>query len=129
MAKLANQIMVASNIAGMSEALVLSAKGGVNPETVFQAVRAGLAGSTVLEAKAPMVLEGNFKPGFRIELHIKDLQNALDTAARLGVPTPLSRSIIDMMRELQEAGKGGDDHGGLIQYYETWAKTEVRSCK
>ena len=78
--KLANQIIVALNIAAMSEALVLATKAGVNPETVFDAVKGGLAGSTVLNAKAPMVLAGNFKPGFRIELHIKDLQNALDTA-------------------------------------------------
>ena len=78
--KLANQIMVAGNIAAMAEALTLATKAGVNPEKVFQAVRGGLAGSTVLDAKAPMVLSGNFKPGFRIELHIKDLNNALDTA-------------------------------------------------
>lgn len=127
MAKLANQIMVASNIAGMSEALVLAAKAGVNPETVFKAVRSGLAQSTVLDAKAPMVLEGNFKAGFRIELHIKDLQNALDTASELSVPTPMSSSIIDMMKELQGDGKGADDHGGLIQYYEKWAKAQARS--
>jgi len=127
MAKLANQIMVASNIAGMSEALVLAAKAGVNPETVYQAVRSGLAGSTVLDAKAPLVLKGNFKPGFRIELHIKDLQNALDTARELDAPAPLSTSIIEMMKELQGDGKGADDHGGLIQYYEKKAKTEARS--
>jgi len=76
MTKLANQIIVALNIAAMSEAMVLAAKAGVNAEKVFQAIRGGLAGSTVLDAKMPLVLEGNFKPGFRIELHIKDLANA-----------------------------------------------------
>ena len=127
MAKLANQIMVASNIAGMSEALVLASKAGVDPSVVYQAVRAGLAGSTVLDAKAPMGLAGNFKPGFRIELHIKDLQNALDTAEQLEVPTPMSTAIIGMMRELQQDGKGGDDHGGLIQYYEKVSHITARA--
>ena len=126
MAKLANQIMVAANIAGMSEALTLAVKAGVNPETVYQAVRGGLAGSTVLDAKAPMVMAGNFKPGFRINLHIKDLQNALDTAEGLDSPAPLSALIIDMMRKLDADGHGGDDHGGLIQYYEAQAGVEVR---
>ena len=82
--KLANQIIVALNIAAMSEAFVLATKAGVDPERVFNAIKGGLAGSTVLNAKAPMVLEGNYKPGFRIELHIKDLQNALDTAHETG---------------------------------------------
>lgn len=125
--KLANQIMVASNIAGMSEALVLAAKADVNPEKVFKAIRSGLAGSTVLDAKAPLVLAGNFKPGFRIDLHIKDLQNALDTASSIGTPTPVSNSIIEMMKALSSEGKGSDDHGGLIQWYEKQAKVEVRS--
>lgn len=105
--KLANQIMVAANIAGMSEALVLATKADVDPEKVFKAIRGGLAGSTVLDAKAPLVLDGNFKPGFRIDLHIKDLQNALDTAATVKTPTPLSDSIIEMMRSLSSDGKGG----------------------
>ena len=91
--KLANQIMVASNIAGMAEALVLATKAEVDPEKVFRAIRGGLAGSTVLDAKAPLVLKGNFKPGFRIDLHIKDLQNALDTAQSLDSPVPISSSV------------------------------------
>ncbi len=78
--KLANQVIVALNIAAMSEAFVLATKAGVDPERVFDAIKGGLAGSTVLNAKGPMVLNGNYKPGFRIQLHIKDLQNALDTA-------------------------------------------------
>ena len=124
--KLANQIMVAANIAGMSEALVLATKADVDPEKVFKAIRGGLAGSTVLDAKAPLVLDGNFKPGFRIDLHIKDLQNALDTAATVKTPTPLSDSIIEMMRSLSSDGKGSDDHGGLVQWYEKESGIEVR---
>jgi 2-hydroxy-3-oxopropionate reductase len=126
MTKLANQIIVALNIAAMSEAMVLAAKAGVNAEKVFQAIRGGLAGSTVLDAKMPLVLKGNFKPGFRIELHIKDLANALDTAHEIGVPVPLSGAVMEVMQALKVDGKGADDHGGIIQFYEKLAKVEVR---
>ena len=124
--KLANQIIVALNIAAMSEAFVLATKAGVDPERVFDAVKGGLAGSTVLNAKAPMVLEGNYKPGFRIELHIKDLQNALDTAHEAGVPIPLTSQVMEMMQALKVDGKQAEDHGGLIQFYERLAGVKVR---
>jgi 2-hydroxy-3-oxopropionate reductase len=124
--KLANQIIVALNIAAMSEAMVLATKAGVDPEKVFQAIRGGLAGSTVLDAKMPLALKGNFKPGFRIELHIKDLANALDTAHELGVPVPLSSAVMEVMQALKTDGKAGDDHGGIIQFYEQLAKIQVR---
>ena len=124
--KLANQIIVALNIAALSEAMVLATKAGVDPEKVFQAIRAGLAGSTVMDAKMPMILAGNFKPGFRIELHIKDLMNALDTAHELGVPIPLSGQVLEIMQALKVDGKAKNDHGGLIQFYEKLAKVEVR---
>jgi 2-hydroxy-3-oxopropionate reductase len=126
MTKLANQIIVALNIAAMSEAMVLAAKAGVDAEKVFEAIRGGLAGSTVLDAKMPLVLDGNFKPGFRIELHIKDLANALDTAHAVGVPVPLSGAVMEVMQALKVDGKGADDHGGIIQFYEKLAKIEVR---
>jgi len=125
--KLANQIIVAINIAAMSEAFVLAAKAGVDPEAVFTAIQGGLAGSTVLNAKAPMVLAGNYKPGFRIELHIKDLQNALDTAHELGVPVPLTSQIMEIMQALRVDGKQKDDHGGVIQFYEKLAGVKVRA--
>jgi 2-hydroxy-3-oxopropionate reductase len=124
--KLANQIIVALNIAAMSEALVLGAKAGVNPETIFKAIRGGLAGSTVLEAKAPMVLSGNFKPGFRIELHIKDLANALDTAHEVGAPLPLTSQVMEILQALKVDGKAGNDHSGIIQFYENLAKIAAR---
>lgn len=125
-AKLANQIIVALNIAAMSEAMVLATKAGVDPEKVFQAIRGGLAGSTVLNAKVPLALEGNFKPGFRIGLHIKDLANALDTAHEIGVPVPLTSGVMEIMQALKVDGKAGDDHGGIIQFYENLAKVNVR---
>ena len=124
--KLANQIIVALNIAAMSEALVLSKKAGVDPEKVYQAIRGGLAGSTVLDAKAPMALAGNFKPGFRIELHIKDIDNALRTAHDVGVPLPLTSSIFEIMQALKVAGKDKNDHSGIIELYEQLAAVTVK---
>lgn len=125
--KLANQIIVALNIAAMSEAMVLATKAGVDPEKVYQAIRGGLAGSTVLDAKAPMVLARNFKPGFRIELHIKDLQNALDTAHGIGVPIPLTSQVMEILQALKVDGKEKDDHSSIVQYYEKLAQIEVKS--
>jgi 2-hydroxy-3-oxopropionate reductase len=127
--KLANQVIVALNIAAMSEALVLATKSGVDPEKVFQAIKGGLAGSNVLNAKVPLVLDGNFKPGFRIELHIKDLANALDTAHEVGVPVPLTSGIMEIMQALKVDGRAGNDHGGIVQFYEKLAKVEVRRQK
>lgn len=124
--KLANQIIVALNIAAMSEAFVLATKAGVNPEKVFDAIKGGLAGSTVLNAKAPMVLNRNFKPGFRIELHIKDLMNSMDTAHKLNVPLPLTGQVLEMMQALKVDGKEKNDHSGLVQYFEKLAGIEVK---
>ena len=124
--KLANQIIVALNIAAMSEALVLATKAGVEPELVYEAIRGGLAGSTVLDAKAPLVMDRKFDPGFRIELHIKDLANVLETAHEIGVPLPLTAGVMEIMQALKVDGKQGDDHGGLIQYYEKAAQVEVK---
>jgi 2-hydroxy-3-oxopropionate reductase len=125
-AKLANQIMVGINIAAMSEALVLAVKSGVDPERVYRAVRGGLAGSAVLDAKAPLVMQGNFKPGFRIELHIKDLANALSAAHEVGVPLLLTSQVMEIMQALKVQGKAKDDHGGLVQFYEGLAGATVR---
>jgi 2-hydroxy-3-oxopropionate reductase len=124
--KLANQIIVALNIAAMSEAMVLATRANVDPEKVFKAIRGGLAGSTVLDAKMPLVLEGNFKPGFRIELHIKDLMNAVETAHNLDTPLLMTNQALEIMKALKVDGKQGDDHGGLIQFYENIAKVKVR---
>ena len=124
--KLANQIIVALNIAAVSEAMVLAAKAGVDPEKVYQAIRGGLAGSTVLDAKMPMILERNFKPGFRIELHIKDLMNAMNSAHQLGAPLPLTGQVLEMMYALKVDGKEKNDHSGLVQFYEKIAGIEVK---
>ncbi len=125
--KLANQVIVALNIAAVSEALVLAVKAGVAPLAVFDAIKGGLAGSTVMNAKVPMILEGNFKPGFRIDLHIKDLQNALDTAHELHAPIPLTAAVMEIMQGLKNKELGSCDHCALIQHYENLSMTKVRN--
>jgi 2-hydroxy-3-oxopropionate reductase len=125
--KLANQVIVALNIAAVSEALVLAQKAGVAPGAVVEAIRGGLAGSAVLEAKAPMMLAHEFKPGFRINLHIKDLNNAMDTSEDIGAPLPLTTAVLDVLRLLDAEDHGGEDHSGLVQYYEALAGTRLES--
>ncbi|MGN0203880.1 MAG: 2-hydroxy-3-oxopropionate reductase [Coprococcus sp.] len=117
-AKLANQIIVAVNIAAVSEALTFAQKAGADPELVYQAIRGGLAGSTVLDAKAPMMLAGNYKPGFRIELHIKDLNNALNAGHAISAPLPLTGQLMEIMQCLKADGCEKDDHSAIVKYYE-----------
>jgi 2-hydroxy-3-oxopropionate reductase len=127
--KLANQIIVAINIAAMSEALVLATKAGVDPDIIYKAIRGGLAGSTVLDAKAPLVMARKFDPGFRINLHIKDLNNIMETGHELGVPLPLSASVMEMMQALKVDGHGDKDHGSLVLFYEKLANILVEKQK
>ena len=124
--KLANQVVVALNIAAVSEAFMLSTRAGVDPQRVFEAIRGGLAGSTVMNAKVPMILDGNFKPGFRIDLHIKDLNNALETGHSVGAPMPLSALVMEMLQTLRQDGCGSDDHSAIAKYYEKIAGFEIR---
>ena len=115
--KLANQIIVACNIQALAEALTLAKRAGVDPELVFQAIRGGLAGSTVMEAKAPMMLSGNDKPGFKIDLHIKDLNNALDCAHSVGAPVPMTAAAQEVLQWLHAGGHGQEDHSAMVKYY------------
>ncbi len=116
--KLANQIIVACNIQALAEALTLAQKAGVDPELVFQAIKGGLAGSTVMNAKAPMMLEGNDKPGFRVDLHIKDLKNALDCAHMVGSPLPMTAEVQEVLQWLHNNGCGQNDHSAIAKFYE-----------
>jgi len=124
--KLANQIIVACNIAAMGEALVLATRAGLDPEVVFNAIKGGLAGSTVLNAKAPMVISRNFKPGFRIRLHQKDLRNALLAAESMKVALPLTSTVQQMLMALMNDGKGDLDHSALVTFTEQMANTEIK---
>lgn len=128
-AKLANQIVVAVNIAAVSEALTFAKKAGTDPELVYQAIRGGLAGSTVMDAKAPMMLGRNFKPGFRIELHIKDLNNALNAAHAISSPVPLTGQMMEIMQGLKADGYEKEDHSSIVKYYEKIANTTVEPSK
>lgn len=124
-AKLCNQVVVALNIAAVSEALVLAKKAGVDPELVYQAIRGGLAGSTVMDAKAPMIMDRNFKPGFRIDLHIKDLNNVIETSHGVGVPLPLTSQVMEIMQAIKVDGCGVEDHSSIVKFYEKLANIEV----
>ena len=124
-AKLANQIIVAINIAAVSEALTLAVKNGADPELVYKAIRGGLAGSTVLDAKAPMMMAHDFKPGFRIELHIKDLNNALNAAHATDTSLPITAEVMEIMQALKNDGCATEDHSAIVRYYEKISNTSV----
>ena len=127
--KLCNQIIVALNIAAVGEALTLGVKAGLDPQVIFQAIRGGLAGSTVMEAKVPMMIARSFNPGFKIKLHHKDLNNALSTAKDLGIPLPLSSLIQQILVALIADGKGENDHSAIATFFEKISRVEICSPK
>ncbi|HIM36762.1 MAG TPA: 2-hydroxy-3-oxopropionate reductase [Dehalococcoidia bacterium] len=124
--KLANQIIVALNIEALSEAMVLAQRAGVDPEKVFNAIRGGLAGSAVMEAKGPMMLDRNFQAGFRMRLHQKDLRNVLQTAQELNIPLPATALVQQMIGALINDGESESDHSAILHFIEGLAKVEVK---
>ncbi len=126
--KLANQIIVNNNIAIVSEAFVLAAKAGADPEKVYQAIRGGLAGSAVLDAKIPMIIERNFKPGGPIRINHKDIKNVVNTAHAIDVPIPYTAQLYEILQTLKIHGHMEDDHGGIVQYFEKLADVEVKKA-
>jgi len=125
--KLANQIIVNMGIAAVSEAMVLATRAGADPGRVFQAIRGGLAGSAVLEAKAPMMLRRDFKPGGKISINHKDVKNVIATAHELDVPLPLTAQLFEIMQALKVGGHMDEDHSGIVQYFERLADVGVES--
>lgn len=125
--KLANQIIVNMNIATVAEALTLATKAGVDPMKVYQAIRGGLAGSTVLDAKAPMMCSRNFVPGGTIRVNHKDIKNVLATAHEIDVPVPLTAQLFEIQQALKVAGHMDDDHAGYVRYFESLAGITVES--
>ena len=123
--KLANQIMVALHLSAVAEAMVFAEKAGVDTELVDNAIRGGLAGSTVLDAKMNMILDRNFKPGGPIWMHTKDLINVRDAALAIDAPIPLTTQILEAMKAMKADGKSNDDHCGIIQYWEKLANVTV----
>jgi len=123
--KLCNQVVVAINIAAVSEAMMLGQLSGVEPEKIFEAIKGGLAGSTVMNAKAPMMMDQNSKPGSRIDLHIKDLTNVVDAAKVVDAPLPLTSQVMEMMKILHRDGDGACDHSALMKYYQKLTGEEL----
>lgn len=116
--KLCNQAIVAVNIAVLAEAMQMGQMCGVKPQKIFEAIRGGLAGSVVMEAKAAMMMDQNFQPGFRMELHIKDLNNVVEAAKAADAPIPLTQAVLEMMKVVRHDGGGGLDHSALLQFYQ-----------
>lgn len=116
--KLVNQAIVAVNIAAVAEGMAFAKKAGVDPEKVFNAIRSGLAGSQCMEDKAPRMFEGRYSPGFRINLHIKDLTNVLETSHALHTSMPLTAQLMEMFQNLAAEGHEMLDHGALGLFYE-----------
>ena len=116
--KLVNQVIVAINIAAVAEALIMGKKAGVDPKKIFNAIRGGLAASKCLEDKAPRMFEGNYDPGFKIKLHVKDLINVFKTSRELHTAMPLTAQVMEMMQVLMADGYDEIDHGGLALFYE-----------
>lgn len=126
MTKLVNQIIVNLNIAVISEALIFGAKAGLNLEKVYKAIKDGLAGSTVLDAKFQMMIEHNFKPGGSLFVNYKDILNAIQTSQDLCVPLPFTAQLLEIMKTLKNDGKLSDDHSGIIQYFERISRVTVK---
>lgn len=125
-AKLTNQIIVNLNIAALGEAMVFATKAGVDPEKVFMAIRGGLAGSTVMEAKAPMMINRNFKAGGKILINHKDIKNVLATAHEMDIPVPMSAQLFEIMQGLKLRGLMNEDHSAIVKHFELVADIEVK---
>ncbi len=112
--KLANQIIVAINLTAIGEALVFGSKAGVDPEKMIRALAGGLAGSKCLDQKAEKILSGNFAPGFKIDLHFKDLNLIHDAAQTVGAPVPMAALVEQLFAALRVRGRGGLDHSDVV---------------
>jgi 2-hydroxy-3-oxopropionate reductase len=119
--KACNQIVVAIHYAAVSEALVLGAKAGVDPEKIVQVLSGGLAGSRVMEMRGPGMIEHNFQPGFRINLRRKDLAIAMSTGQEYSVPLPVSALVTQFYESMAARGQGDLDHSALLTLFEDLA--------
>jgi 2-hydroxy-3-oxopropionate reductase len=124
--KLANQIIVAINLTAIGEALVFGTKAGVDPQKMIRALSGGLAGSKCLDQKTEKILSGDFAPGFKIDLHFKDLNLISDAARSVGVPIPTAAFVEQLFAALRTRGRGGLDHSSVITLFEDLAGVQVR---
>ena len=125
--KAANQIVVALTIEAVSEALVLGSKAGVSPEKILDVLGGGLAGNKVMEVKREKMLEHSFDPGFRVELHHKDLGIALAAGREYGVNLPVTAVVDQMFETLKMLGRGDQDHSALLTLIEESSGHEIGS--
>jgi 2-hydroxy-3-oxopropionate reductase len=125
--KLANQVIVAINLTAIGEALTLAAKAGLDPERLIQALSGGMAGSRCLEMKGPQIIKGNFKPGFKTDLHYKDLGLIMEAAHALQVPLPTTAGVQELFSALRVKGRGALDHSAVITILEDLAGVQARS--
>lgn len=126
--KLANQIIVAINLTAIGEALVFGTKAGVDPQKMIRALAGGLAGSKCLDQKSEKILSGDFGPGFKIDLHFKDLNLIHDAARSVGAPVPAAAFVEQLFEALRVRGRGGYDHSGVITLFEDLAGIQVRKA-
>lgn len=119
--KLANQIIVAVNLTALGEALTLARKAGLDRDLTLKALAGGLAGSRCLDQKTPNYLAGEYKPGFKIDLHFKDLGLIMEAARSLGVPLPATAVVQELFSALRVKGRGGLDHSAVITLLEDLA--------
>jgi 2-hydroxy-3-oxopropionate reductase len=124
--KLANQIIVAINLTAIGEALVFGTKAGVDPQKMIRALAGGLAGSKCLDQKSEKILTGDFSPGFKIDLHFKDLNLIHDAARSVDAPVPMAAFVEQLFEALRVRGRGGLDHSGVITFFEDLAGKQVR---
>ena len=123
--KAANQVVVALTIEAVSEALVLGSAGGVAPEKILEVLGGGLAGNKVMEVKREKFLSHNFDPGFRSELHHKDLGIALAAGREYGVVLPVTAIVDQMLLAMRKKGWGGEDHSALLRVIEDLSQHEI----
>jgi len=127
--KLANQIIVAINLTAIGEALVFGTKAGVDPQKMIRALSGGLAGSKCLDQKSEKILTGDFAPGFKIDLHSKDLNLISDAARSINVPVPTAAFVEQLFTALRVRGRGGLDHSGVVTLFEDLAGVQVRRAE
>lgn len=127
--KLVNQIVVNLNIAVVSEGLVFAEKAGVDPALVYEAIKNGLAGSAVLDAKAPLITSRSFKPGGKISINHKDISNVLVSAREMDIPVPMTSQLFEIMQSLKIMGCFEEDHGAIVKYFERLGGVKVGESK
>ena len=123
--KLANQMIVNLTIASVSEAFTLAVKAGADPQKVYEAIRGGLAGSAVLDAKIPMIINRDFKPGGKISINHKDIKNVLASAHAIDAPVFLSSVLFEILQTLKVGGHMDEDHSAIVKFFEQNAAVEV----